>query len=532
MGKRHRKITTTIENFSQKIQVLDSKFDSLNDEIKKFIPNKNVSDDPVIFQPHYNDDQINKFLEFNNKTGVYYLKVLSIIGFFIFLLLHLILPKFKTDNMNFNIADLQVSFNYDNMQFDYIFFMLIFCAWALNFTIAIVSHKYTYAQTAKGNSQQTIYTTLDPKNNLLWHKALFQKIRKSFTFILSPDLFFANVYKGHIKSENIKIESHQSPIIIDGEGRTFSHWNTIKIYLQDFIIKSNWMNICISIVITILIVSLAPKNIEIMQFLFICVCIRLISRGLEIAIAFYKDVVTVDSKLFFKVQTKENDKSKYPPYLITSIESTKYFNGFKSSLLREGTRLSLAVHSLLELFITFALAFYLLFNVLALLDESYFLLSSNNESLEIETNFFGPSTQKINIVSDTKFSISEPSYLEAFLFSSSLGLFNISYVTYQNILISILHFYQLSLSAILILLSVARYLTNDKTLSPQDERLYNQAALKNYIQANSQIDTQANHPALERPIQQDEEAKQTLKKANYQALETYLNKKKNYDSMH
>jgi len=223
-----------------------------------------------------------------------------------------------------------------------------------------------------------------------------------------------------------------------------------------------------------------------MQFLFICIFIRLISRGLEISIAFYKDIVKVDSKLFLQVDVIKDNTEKNQIRILNS----KYINGFKSSLLREGARLSLAVHSLLELFITFALAFYLLFNILSLLDESYFLTNSSNPSIEIELR-----DEKIYIkrINEEEISISAPNYVETFLFSSSLGLFNISYVTYQNILISILHFYQVLLSAILILLSIARYLNNDKLLSPQDERLYKITALKNYNYTGGYLEEKLNY---------------------------------------
>ena len=398
----------------------------------------------------------------------------------------------ENPNANFNITDIQLSFNYNILEFSTYFFFQVVLAWGLNVLCSLIIHRIIYCKTKKGiNKQKITYNYKKKQRPILQSKIplknIFNKIRMLLILIFSPDLFWANIYKGKLKNYNLAIDIPPPLVIIDNDGIDVKNWNTIKILFQNFIIKSNWLNVCISIiitlVITIFIVWQTPVKIGIgiLQFLFICVFIRLVSRGLEIALAFYKDVVKVDSKLFFEVKIEKNKAKDSNTYSIVAIQRTKYINGFKSSLLREGTRLSLAVHSLLELFITFGLAFFLLFNILSILDESYFFPTSNSFSLEIESNHINPTKEDIKITSTADISISAPSYVEAFLFSSSLGLFNISYVTYQNILISILHFYQVLLSAILILLSIARYINNDKTLSPQDERLYEIVALKNYI---------------------------------------------------
>ncbi|WP_217581545.1 hypothetical protein [Lysinibacillus sp. GbtcB16] len=63
------------------------------------------------------------------------------------------------------------------------------------------------------------------------------------------------------------------------------------------------------------------------------------------------------------------------------------------------------------------------------------------------------------------------------LFSSSLGLFNISYDAYQNIILAFLHTSQIVLSAVLILLSIAQYIGTDNTLSKEEEIFYRYATL-------------------------------------------------------
>ncbi|MGE8080053.1 hypothetical protein [Peribacillus loiseleuriae] len=490
-------ISKHTQNIESKVELLEAsvnKLNSFNNELENI-----KKEDSSIFNLDYSNHQIDKYAKFNNTTVAYYFKIVCILFFLGFLIINFINSVKKTPDINFNLSDIQLSFNYSNMHIDPTFLWYIFWALIINLLIAFISHFFIYWITIK-NEQKDSNSEVEIKPltsgdlikedllNLPGKNKIIAFIYNIFRFIFSPDLFFASYFKSKLKSHVQLKEKSNLPTFIDNEKLTISHWNTIKIYFQNFIIKSNWLNVCISIIATILIVSLTPKNIEIMQFLFICIFIRLISRGLEISIAFYKDIVKVDSKLFLLVNAKRVIKKD----IKISILDSKYINGFKSSLLREGARLSLAVHSLLELFITFALAFYLLFNILSLLDESYFLTTPNNQSIEIE---YKEEKIYIQIINEDEIYITAPNYVETFLFSSSLGLFNISYVTYQNILISILHFYQVLLSAILILLSIARYLNNDKSLSPQDERLYRITALKNYKNTSCYLEEKLKYKA-------------------------------------
>ncbi|MGE7916967.1 hypothetical protein [Lysinibacillus xylanilyticus] len=497
-------LRTFNEDISKQTQTIESKFESIEASLNTLNAyNTELSkkkEDSSTFNLNYNNHQIDIFVKFNNTFLAYYIKIFCILSFLFFLVRNFITSVKETPDINFNLADIQLSFDYSNMNFDLNFYLYVLGAFLINVFIAFISHMIIFNATIKNTRQES--NSEDKNENELNHisskdlvnqdllkppckvKKYISKFKTYLLFLFSPDLFFANSYKTKLKSHVQLNEKSNLPTFIDNEKLTISHWNTIKIYYQNFIIKSNWLNICISIIATILIVCLTPKNIEIMQFIFICVFIRLISRGLEISIAFYKDIVNVTSKLFLQVNAIRVKKDNSEEIQINILDS-KYINGFKSSLLREGARLSLAVHSLLELFITFALAFYLLFNILSLLDNSYFLTTSSNPSIEIE---YKDEKMYIKRINEEEISISAPNYVETFLFSSSLGLFNISYVTYQNILISILHFYQVLLSAILILLSIARYLNNDKLLSPQDERLYKITALKNYNGTEDYLD--------------------------------------------
>ncbi|WP_045520650.1 hypothetical protein [Neobacillus niacini] len=200
-------------------------------------------------------------------------------------------------------------------------------------------------------------------------------------------------------------------------------WSTIRIEKKSFIEFSNWCNINFTCLITILIVF-TPENHYV--FIFVLIVLRIISRGVEIAIAFYNDVVKVNSKSF--VDTKHN--------------TIKYINGYQSSLIRQNGRLSLAIHSLIELFLLFGISYFLLF---------YFL--------------------------DFGSKIQNPTLLGSILFSTNLGLFNFSFGNYTIIYLSLLHTSQVVLSGILILLSIAQYIGADRELNHNDSIFYYKAAV-------------------------------------------------------
>lgn len=448
--------------------------------------NKNL----FISESNYSNLQINNYIKYMESNSIFAfvnIKNSVIVGFFIFLVTSYLVNLKKKDNFNF--IDVQIPFNYDtlNLITNYLWNPIL-CAFLINLFLAIILRMFIYLSTLQIYRAKSITSILiifkeyRIKEFKELYLMFFSKeavtsnfFKQLFFFFLSPDYFAANHFKNKLIIEVNEKEKNDSSNYKDTQDISVSQWNSIKILLQNFIIKSNWINVCTSILLTllgILIVYKDQENTECMLFLLTIVFFRLISRGFEIAIAFYKDVVTTNSKLFLKIKVRGNGDGT--PYI--KYEDAIYINGFKSSLIREGARLSLALHSLLELFFTFALAYFLLFNVLSQLDNSYFSIS--NDSWFIETL---ETSQKLYTIKEEEvISFTPPNYVEAFLISSSLGLFNISYSTYQNILLSFLHFYQVFLSVVLILLSIARYLTNDKSLSVQDERLYKIAAIEKY----------------------------------------------------
>ncbi|MGE7935140.1 hypothetical protein [Viridibacillus arvi] len=268
-------------------------------------------------------------------------------------------------------------------------------------------------------------------------KNLFSK-NKTFgiRFLLSPDAYYAQYYKGKLKRNFFKKISDldSSDIYYTKEeekmGINSEDWNQIKIVRKFFIEWSNWTNIFITVtfcVVSLILIYLFC-NIYWVAFWFTLLIYRLISRGVEIAKSFYKDVANTKAKIFYKKDNKP-----------------KYILDIKSSLIRSHGRLSLAMHSLIELIILYSCLYF--------------------------TNSLLHTISDINIFTP----------FNSLLFSASLGVFNISFDfknDYSILPQSIFHVSQVILSVILILLSIAQYLGKNDSLSKYDEDLYLKVELK------------------------------------------------------
>ncbi|AVR33499.1 hypothetical protein [Bacillus cereus] len=174
--------------------------------------------------------------------------------------------------------------------------------------------------------------------------------------------------------------------------------------LQRFVIYSNWTNVAIACLLLIVSwfihigVGDDAKN-KLIKFAFIFVIVRLISRSIEIAFAFYCDVVRTKMTRDLSI-------------------------GERSTNLKRGHRISLVVHSYFE--------FVILFSIL------YFL-----EPIWINGD----------VLSGMK------NYIDFILYSASVSAFNISFDTNKlTILGKIIHTSQVFLSINLIVLSIATYL--------------------------------------------------------------------------
>ncbi|KQL33589.1 hypothetical protein AN960_20885 [Bacillus sp. FJAT-25509] len=207
--------------------------------------------------------------------------------------------------------------------------------------------------------------------------------------------------------------------------------DSIRIMNKFFIKFSNWLNVTLTCVLGTLIVGMLLFKNSVVTFfiyiLFFTLLYRLLSRTIEIGTAFYKDVVQVKARIFGKVGNKKI-----------------YLHGWKDSFIRKPLRISLAVHSLFELLISFFLLYIL----------TYFLF---NEII------IDPLTK--SKITDY---ISGESILDFIFYTISITFFNISYTNYNLWLWNLLHVWQVTLSTILIVLSIASYLSYDDDVSERD----------------------------------------------------------------
>lgn len=298
--------------------------------------------------------------------------------------------------------------------------------------------------------------------------------------LISPDLFFSKFFKHELTKNEVSNDNSPNELYysIGKNGESYSNieWCRIKIERKFFIEWTNWLNIIITVLSVIISVSLfyfgSEKSILIISIWFLI--FRVISRGIEISIAFYSDVVQVQSQVFKKATgtrytgevIHQGDKHDINEYIMRykngivcefyEEENIVYIDKFKSSILRSEARISLAMHTLIELF-------YLYSAIYILCDWSYGL--------------------------DNKLEVISP--LKALLISMSLGVFNISYsMDYNNLILGVIHVSQVFLSVILILLSLAQYLSKSDNINENEyeNRLYSYVYLNTMKEKNKLID--------------------------------------------
>lgn len=279
----------------------------------------------------------------------------------------------------------------------YIFSFII--AWFLHLIsyTNVSESKITFRLLWRGIEEEK--TTIDNRVNFIKYLCLK---------ILSPDYAFASSFKNILFNEPLSEKCPRR----EGEGH---YYHEIHKYIQceeksgeynceihnkgnkrkDFVIFSNWGNVILACTICIF-VAFSLKGDIFYTFL----VFHLLSRIIEVVLAFYKDVV----------RTKMNSKD-------LSI-------GYKSSNLKRGNRISLAIHSYVE--------FILLFSCV------YFLANSH-----INTNFDNNSMT---------------SFLDFILYSMSVSAYNFSLDLGATTYGKLVHVCQVFTSMTLIVLSLATYI--------------------------------------------------------------------------
>ncbi|MGG2926828.1 hypothetical protein [Bacillus paranthracis] len=324
-------------------------------------------------------------------------------------------------------------------------------------------------------------------------------IKASIILILSPDLsaakFFKNKFHEFVKNNKDKLHEHSNfegkdlllkaegqdsvqgkdPLLkaeskglcktrsIDSEtknecGKNYIDKDDLCIQCNDslkfmtkFHVKfSNWYNLVISIFLAVAVIFIGihgnysyPKGI--IYTLFILLLLRLVSRTIEIAKAFYDDVVQVGVRIY----NKKNEKV--------------YLHDWKNTYIRKPLRISLAIHSLLELVLMFTCAYILTFIMFG--NQIGFQDKESEKSFKHEMVTEVKSEQNITKVYIEKESSSskindyivEGKVYEFFVYAVSICFFNISYINYGVPLWNILHVWQVTMSMVLIILCIAAY---------------------------------------------------------------------------
>ncbi|WP_394172390.1 hypothetical protein [Guptibacillus hwajinpoensis] len=261
--------------------------------------------------------------------------------------------------------------------------------------------------------------------------------KEKIIYTLLPDYYFALCYKVYIKNLNKECEFHSSgKCITDRDDICITEWDSIKIKVKYFIQFSNWLNVMITCIFGIITVLFWGYNGWIIDLGFYILIARVFSRFIEISFAFYKDVVRVDDKVFTESSGERN-----------------YIHRWRNSLILKSGRISLAIHSLIEVVILYSLVYYSI---------SIYFFELNNDELIKLIGF------KSEILT----------YLNFLFTSIAVTVMNFSYTNFPHIAWSIGHLSQVLLSMILIVLSLASYLGLNNNLSERDNDLYNRVQEK------------------------------------------------------
>jgi hypothetical protein len=292
-----------------------------------------------------------------------------------------------------------------------------FWGYLISYFIAYILHFLTFWLVKKSNKIQIPNSQLE---DYFYCIAIFKfvtdkeqsskspsRLKNILLRVISPDYSFASNFKAILWSEKLNSECPRRK----GEG----HYNTIsKKYIQceeergkynceihqqknrrkDFVIYSNWGNVVIACIICII----AIFKVEGVFYTFLV--FHLLSRIIEVVFAFYKDVVGA--------------KMNYSNLSI----------GYKSSNLKRGNRISLALHSYFEFILLFCCIYYL--------SGTYISNSFNNGSMT--------------------------SFIDYFLYSMSVSAYNFSLDLGTTTFGKVIHVSQVFSSMTLVILSVATYI--------------------------------------------------------------------------
>lgn len=356
----------------------------------------------------YSRDDINLYVKLDNRaTLISKIKLGVVVVFTMIAIFGTVLREYITPYLG--------NLEWDSIPNFVIFPSTILIAILLHFILGYLIHCISY------------YLVEEKKH---WYK---ETLKFKIGFLLFPDYLFALRYKKIIRNiyENNCVHNCSEKkcyCIKDRDKICINNWDSIKIKTKYFVQFSNWLNLILNCLIGIITICLWGYEGWIINIILYIVILRVISRFYEIAIAFYKDVVRVDDKFF-----------------VNSAGEYKYIHRWKNSLILKSGRISLAIHSLIEVVILYSILYYFL---------SLYLFELNNVS-----DLIGNNGQILN-------------YFHFLFVSTAVSAMNYSYTSFPHILWNVTHLSQVFLSLVLIVLSIASYLGLNGELDDRDEKFY------------------------------------------------------------
>ena len=310
----------------------------------------------------------------------------------------------------------------------------IIAGYFLNIIVSCSIYKNVFLHVAKKIKNEADYK-LNPliylfKNKQAWY---------SITYSL------ANLFKEEI--EKITKEVHKNDY--DMSKGTFNSTDedrtrievvlNSRIYKQYLIIFLNWINVIKTVIFAFIIIGLLGYKGIIINTLIAIFFFQFISRTIEIFFAFYKDIVRVDSKTFYNRSVEIIDGKKNTKY------EAVYINNWKNSAIRKPMRISLAIHSIVEIVLSFSLIYYFAALISTIFPTGFTL--------------------------GADYTLDFHSYLKTLLYSTSVSFFNFSFPN-NNLLLSVLHIWQILISIVLISLSIASYIGKDDKLTDREAEYF------------------------------------------------------------
>ncbi|MCL9971685.1 hypothetical protein MX569_14120, partial [Anoxybacillus kestanbolensis] len=329
----------------------------MNDKLKKFYETKAKID-------HENDKKLYQSLEKESE----YLRKFKLSALLV-LVLTVIFKEFYSRIPFENFDNIIIITFWGNK------FMLSLIGFVLSSLIAYLLHRNSYKKIIK--SAQSIREGYNETKNSLnkdtaCKKRLFLILKSFSLWLVSPDYFYSLSFKNKIRNEHLKCSNNDCPsdCYVDTDGVCLLAWDTIKIKMKYFVIFSNWNNVILSSIIAIITVLSWGYNNGITNLLFSIIIFRVISRFLEISIAFFKDVVRVDDKIFIRTKNRENTEDD---------QDAIYIHRWKNTFLLKSGRISLAMHSIVEVIILFSLIYYFIYNTAGDHDKIKQMIGNNND---------------------------------------------------------------------------------------------------------------------------------------------------------